>query len=69
MADVTPEAGGSSRELTPEQLAADTADLRASLAALAGLVTGSQGLHDFSSAWRPSPRTPFPVPTEPESRC
>ena len=47
MADVTPEAGGSSRELTPEQLAADTADLRASLAALAGLVTGSQGLHEL----------------------
>ena len=47
MADVTPEAGGSSRELTPEQLAADTADLRASLAALAGLVTRSQGLHEL----------------------
>jgi hypothetical protein len=47
MADVTPEAGGSSRGLTPEQLAADTADLRASLAALARLVTGSQGLHEL----------------------
>src|SRR6476646_10108085 len=47
MADVTPEAGGSLRELTPEQPAADTADLRASLAALAGLVTGSQGLHEL----------------------
>ena len=47
MADVTPEAGGSSRGLTPEQLAADTADLRASLVALARLVTGSQGLHEL----------------------
>ena len=47
MADVTPEAGGSSRGLNSRALAADTADLRASLAALARLVTGSQGLHEL----------------------
>jgi GAF domain-containing protein len=46
MADLTPEAGGPGT-LTPEQRAADTADLQASLAALAGLVTGSQGLDEL----------------------
>ncbi|HZC74319.1 MAG TPA: GAF and ANTAR domain-containing protein [Jatrophihabitans sp.] len=44
MVDGAPEPCESARELTPEQRAADVADLQASLAALAGLVTGSQGL-------------------------
>lgn len=47
MPDSTPDSGGSSRELTPEQLAADHADLQASLAALAGLVAGAQGLDEL----------------------
>jgi GAF domain-containing protein len=44
MGERTPEPGESSNELTSEQLAADTADLQASLAALASLVSDSQGL-------------------------
>lgn len=44
MSDTTPEPGEPARAPTPEQRASDDADLRSSLADLAGLVAGTQGL-------------------------